>query len=30
MKYKDAKTSGLLVTIKKGEANAIQLDLKTK
>jgi hypothetical protein len=30
MKYKDAKTSGLLVTIQKGEANAIQLDLKTK
>ncbi len=30
MKYKDAKTSGLLVTIKKGEANVISLDLKTK
>ncbi len=30
MKYKDAKTSGLSVTIKKGEANAIPLELKTK
>ncbi len=30
MKYKDAKTSGLLVTIKKGDANVIPLDLKTK
>ena len=30
MKYKDAKTSGLLVTIKKGETNALPLNLKTK
>ena len=30
MKYKDAKTSGLLVTIKKGEANVLPLNLKTK
>lgn len=30
MKYKDAKTSGLLVTIKNGPSNVIPLDLKTK
>lgn len=30
MKYKDAKTSGLLITIKNGTDNVIPLDLKTK
>jgi hypothetical protein len=30
MKYKDAKTSGLIVTIKAGDANVIPLDLKSK
>ena len=30
MKYKDAKSSGLLVTIKNGQTNVIQLDLRTK
>ena len=30
MKYKDAKTSGLLVSIKKGADNIIPLDLRTK
>lgn len=30
MKYKDAKTSGLLVTIKQDDVNVIPLELKTK